>query len=271
MINLLRICTFVKDGNSVKMQQKRGPRLLNVLPTNYQLEKKDDIFLPPPLDFFCLKTANIARNFSKLFSKAHLQLIHSTYLGPQGLREGSTKTQYFHNAFVDILPRNIKKAFATDPYVMKMSLSKYATNFEVMWSDLKRPLKVLNRLLDILLKIHLAPEREQKYKAYVARKKKEMEQKRQLKRLAVFRSILRQVIFKYHGQHITEAEVRDISNTTYTQEEIRVLILIANFLMPYIPTKQTRYTTAYQIPFILMSNDTMRDTGYQKSCVAVSP
>ncbi|GAA5799101.1 hypothetical protein HPULCUR_004510 [Helicostylum pulchrum] len=29
------------------------------------------------------------------------------------------------------------------------------------------------------------------------------------KRLAVFISILRQVIFKCHGQHITEAEVRD--------------------------------------------------------------
>ncbi|KAI9245718.1 hypothetical protein EDC94DRAFT_590373 [Helicostylum pulchrum] len=73
-----------------------------------------------------------------------------------------------------------KKAFITDPYVMKMSLSKYATNFEVMWSDSKRPLKVLNRLLDILLKIHLAPEQEQKHKAYIAKKKKEMEQKRQL-------------------------------------------------------------------------------------------
>ncbi|KAI9251110.1 hypothetical protein EDC94DRAFT_697763 [Helicostylum pulchrum] len=91
------------------------------------------------------------------------------------------------------------------------------------------------------------------------------------KRLGVFRSILRQVIFKYHGQHITEAEVRDISNTTYTKEEIRVLSSIANLLMPYIPTKQTWYTTAYQILFILMSNDIMRDTGYQKSCVAVSP
>lgn len=40
------------------------------------------------------------------------------------------------------------------------------------------------------------------------------------KRLAVFRSILRRVIFKYHGKHITEAEVRDISDTTYIQEEI---------------------------------------------------
>ncbi|GAA5801249.1 hypothetical protein HPULCUR_006694 [Helicostylum pulchrum] len=81
------------------------------------------------------------------------------------------------------------------------------------------------------------------------------------KRLAVLRSILRQVILKYHGQHITEAEIRDISNTTYTQEEIRVLSSIANFLMPYIPIKQTWYTTAYQIPFILMSNDIMRYTG----------
>ncbi|KAI9244599.1 hypothetical protein EDC94DRAFT_653880 [Helicostylum pulchrum] len=326
MINLLRACTFVKD-------------------------------------------ANLVRNFSRLFSKAHLQLIHSTYFGPQGLREGSTKTQYFHNAFVDILPRNIKKAFTTDPYVMKMFLSKYATNFEVMWSDSKRPLKVLNRLLDILLKIHLAPEREQKNGAkettvyqrkeattiqrpigiikksrngkrnlfnnerrrrrkYVKKAKDdpvneqkwinkaircterietyaetlaiertkaididpsdtsdieldtiddlEIEQRRRAiekeeevvestdlsrKRLAVLRSILRQVILKYHGQHITEAEIRDISNTTYTQEEIRVLSSIANFLMPYIPIKQTWYTTAYQIPFILMSNDIMRYTG----------
>lgn len=30
MINLLRACTFVKDGNSVKIQQKRGPRLQDV-------------------------------------------------------------------------------------------------------------------------------------------------------------------------------------------------------------------------------------------------
>ncbi|KAI9275277.1 hypothetical protein EDC94DRAFT_644071 [Helicostylum pulchrum] len=380
MINLLRACTFVKDGNSVKMQQKRGPQLQDILPTNYQLEKKGDIFLPPPLDFSCLKTANLVRNFSKLFSKAHLQLIHSTYFGPQGLREGSTKTQYFHNAFVDILPRNIKKAFTTDPYVMKMSLSKYATNFEVMWSDSKRPLKVLNRLLDILLKyiLHRSENRkmEQKRQLYISEKeattiqrpigiiKKSRNGKRNLfnnerrrrrkyvkkakddpfneqkwinkaircterietyaetlaiertkaididpsdtsgieldtinglyieqrrraiekeeeevvestdlsrKRLAVFRSILRQVIFKYHGQHITEVEVRDFSNTTYTKEEIRVLSSIANFLMPYIPTKQTWYTTAYQIPFILMSNNIMRYTGYQKSCVAVSP
>ncbi|KAG2232519.1 hypothetical protein INT48_005409 [Thamnidium elegans] len=63
---------------------------------------------------------------------------------------------------------------------MKTTLSKYITNFEVIWSDSKRLLKVLNRLLDLLLKIHLAPEREQKYKAYVAKKKNETEQKKQL-------------------------------------------------------------------------------------------
>ncbi|GAA5809225.1 hypothetical protein MFLAVUS_002630 [Mucor flavus] len=143
-INLLRASTFVKDGNSVKIRQERGPRLQDVLPTNYQLEEKGDIFLPSPLDFSCLETANLARNFSKLFSKAHLQLIHSTYFSPQGLREGSTKTQYFHNAFVGILPRNIKKkAFTTDPYVMKMCLSKYKTNFEVMWSNSKKAFESL--------------------------------------------------------------------------------------------------------------------------------
>lgn len=41
--------------------------------------------------------------------------------------------------------------------------------------------------------------------------------------------------------------------------------------MSYIPTKKTWYTTAYQIPFILMSNDIMRYTGYRKYCVDVSP
>lgn len=31
MINLLRSCTFEKDGNSVKIQQKKGPQSLDVL------------------------------------------------------------------------------------------------------------------------------------------------------------------------------------------------------------------------------------------------
>lgn len=108
-VNLLRTSTFVKDGNSVKIQQKRSSRLQDILPTNYQLEKNDDIFLPPPLDSSCLTTENLVRNFSSLFNNGHFQLIHSTYYGPQGMREGSTKTQHFHRAFVDILLRDIER------------------------------------------------------------------------------------------------------------------------------------------------------------------
>lgn len=48
-----------------------------------------------------------------------------------------------------------------------------------MWPNPKRPFKILNRLLDLLLKIHLAPGREEKYKSYVALKKKEKDQKKQ--------------------------------------------------------------------------------------------
>ncbi|KAI8061287.1 hypothetical protein BDF21DRAFT_325634, partial [Thamnidium elegans] len=160
MITLLKNSIFVKDGTEIVIRQRNGPMIQEILLVNYQLEENSNVFLPPPLDHSCIISKVEEREFSRLFTKSHLQLIHSTYFNPQGIREGSMKSHPFHASFVKIMPRNLNDVTITDPYVMKMALSTYMTNFENMWSDGKRATKVLNRLIDVLLKIHLAPQRE---------------------------------------------------------------------------------------------------------------
>ncbi|KAI8091496.1 hypothetical protein BDF21DRAFT_332533, partial [Thamnidium elegans] len=172
MITLLKNSTFVKDGTEVVIRQRNGPMIQEILPVNYQLEENSNDFLPPPLDDSCMMSKVEEGEFSRLFTKSHLQLIHSTYFGSQGIKEGSMKGHPFHASFLKIMPRNLNDVTITDPYGIKMALSTYMTNFENMWSDGKRATKVLNRLIDVLLKIHLAPQRETKYKLYLAKKKK---------------------------------------------------------------------------------------------------
>ncbi|KAI8095542.1 hypothetical protein BDF21DRAFT_329988, partial [Thamnidium elegans] len=172
MITLLKSSTFVKDGSETIIRQRNGPMIQEILPVSYQLEENSNDFLPPFLDHSCMISKVEGGEFCRLFTKSHLQLIHSTYFGPQGIGEGSMKSHPFQASFVKIMPRNLDDVTITDPYVMKMALSTYMTNFENMWSDGKRTTKVLNRLIDVLLKIHLAPQRETKYKIYLAKEKK---------------------------------------------------------------------------------------------------
>ncbi|KAG2232105.1 hypothetical protein INT48_006782 [Thamnidium elegans] len=148
MITLLKNSTFVKDGTEVVIRQRNGPMIQEILPVNYQLEENSNDFLPPPLDDSCMMSKVEEGESSRLFTKSHLQLIHSTYFGSQGIKEGSMKGHPFHASFLKIMPRNLNDVTITDPYGIKMALSTYMTNFENMWSDGKRATKVLNRLID---------------------------------------------------------------------------------------------------------------------------
>ncbi|KAG2228993.1 hypothetical protein INT48_002080, partial [Thamnidium elegans] len=141
MITLLKNSTFVKDGTEIVIRQRNGPMIQEILPVNYQLEENSKDFLPPPLDHSCMISKVEEREFSRLFTKSLVQLIHSTYFGLQGIREGSMKSHPFHASFVKSIPRNLNDVTITDPYVMKMALSTYMTNFENMWSDGKRATK----------------------------------------------------------------------------------------------------------------------------------
>ncbi|PHZ11060.1 uncharacterized protein RHIMIDRAFT_258783 [Rhizopus microsporus ATCC 52813] len=55
---------------------------------------------------------------------------------------------------------------------MKVALARIVTNIKNMWSTNDIFKKLLDRLLDVLLRLHLAGARTSKYNSYVARKAK---------------------------------------------------------------------------------------------------
>ncbi|KAG1432914.1 hypothetical protein G6F57_022584 [Rhizopus arrhizus] len=67
----------------------------------------------------------------------------------------------FENILFDALS---KKEMMVDesiePYLMKMALNKHMANFKTLWSNKFRYIKLLNRVITVLLRIHLAPKHE---------------------------------------------------------------------------------------------------------------
>lgn len=118
----------------------------------------------PSLGSSIMSNRNMTRQFNSLFNANHLQFIHSTYLGSRGVTESTLAKHPFHNAFMKILSKTRQCRPDVDTYVMKMALLKYMTSFKNMWSIKGRMNKLLHRLINTLLKIHLAPMREKNIK-----------------------------------------------------------------------------------------------------------
>ncbi|KAL4208516.1 hypothetical protein AB4K20DRAFT_1970171 [Rhizopus microsporus] len=128
---------FIKQGNEIVLERKTGPLLEEIVPADFVIENSVD-YLPPPL-----------------FYKGHLQRIHSNYFGPRGVTASSLSLHPFQKALF---------AAVIDTYIMKMTQVKYMINFENIWKTKYRYTKMLNRVLIVLLRIYLAPERERKKK-----------------------------------------------------------------------------------------------------------
>ncbi|KAI9245942.1 hypothetical protein EDC94DRAFT_687005, partial [Helicostylum pulchrum] len=120
-------------------------------------------------------TTNYLTDFSTLFSSAHLSAVHSKYYGDDGIRAETLKKYPLHAAVFKLMPTDETNHFKcdADTHAMKLALAGYMVNFSNMWKKSNRFYKLLNNLLQVLLKIHLAPTRERRYKDFIAQKKQE--------------------------------------------------------------------------------------------------
>lgn len=149
----------------------------SIVPTNPQ---SGSAFLASPWDPVCLKSDLFQKHLKELFNNSHLQTIHSSYFGGIGVSDANLDKHPLQKAMLQVMPRVEEEAQRdTDAYAMKLALAGYMINFSNMWSEPKRYIKLLNRLLQVLLKIHLAPMREKKYKEDVAKKIQEKENMKQ--------------------------------------------------------------------------------------------
>ncbi|KAI9486851.1 MAG: hypothetical protein EXX96DRAFT_457321, partial [Benjaminiella poitrasii] len=148
-----------QEGGLITMQQSICTDIQQILSENFPLQC-NIVYLPPPIVTRYVTDAALPKEYDKLFNNLHLQFIHSTYFGPRGSTEASRSKHPFQKSLLDALPSTVKTIDPVDPYVMKMPLSKYMTNFQNIWSNKKRFSKMLSYVIIVLLLIHLAPERE---------------------------------------------------------------------------------------------------------------
>ncbi|KAG1584549.1 hypothetical protein G6F47_011706 [Rhizopus delemar] len=121
-------------------------------------------------------------DFSQLFQEQHFSLISTKYFSNRGSQDQTLNEHPIQTALFKLMDaENIKKE--TFPVgnvlssLMSLALQIYVTNFKNMWADKIIVNKLLDKLLVILLPLHLAPKRElqrrQNILNYISRKPEE--------------------------------------------------------------------------------------------------
>ncbi|GAA5803365.1 hypothetical protein HPULCUR_008844 [Helicostylum pulchrum] len=84
-------------------------------------------------------------------------------------------------------------------------------------------------------------------------------------RLMKLRAVICEAIYKAkHANQSVDIKNLEDAFTSITLQESRVSKLICDFLLPYVPKKEKRYCIPHMLPFLFMSNDVFRCSGYQK-------
>ncbi|ORE06893.1 hypothetical protein BCV72DRAFT_195736, partial [Rhizopus microsporus var. microsporus] len=162
LVLLLKKSRFFKlDNDEIILQHKVGVSIQDIVPESFCCQS-DITHFSPPIDRSCLTDDALKKEFNSLFNPSHLQMIHASYFGIQDVTEETLKKHPFQTALRQALNEDGRRSESTDPVVMKLALNRYISNFKNMWSQKMRSRKVLNRVLIVLLRIHLAPKRERR-------------------------------------------------------------------------------------------------------------
>lgn len=161
--------TLQEDGR-ITLEQNTGRSIATILPTGFPAQT-NITHLAPFVNPDYLANAAFADEFDKLFDNKHLEDMHTFFFGSKGLTLGDPSMK---NALMSALPPARIEDRNVESYLMQVARTKYKTNFQVMWSTTKRFYSLLNNLLIVLLRIHLAPRRE-------ANKRDEIQRRRELR------------------------------------------------------------------------------------------
>ncbi|KAI8635900.1 hypothetical protein BD408DRAFT_448832 [Parasitella parasitica] len=141
--------TFESNDGNIELVYDGGNTIASILPEGYL--KEDTTF---------------NAHYQSLFLETHLEQIHSTYYGQVGIEESTLKKSPLHKAIVNVLGRDKANPHQNlSSHVMKMARQQYCTNLRIMLSKNTTVNKLLRKLLNFLLLIHLSPDQNHAIKA----------------------------------------------------------------------------------------------------------
>ncbi|KAI9486615.1 MAG: hypothetical protein EXX96DRAFT_473476 [Benjaminiella poitrasii] len=168
---------IINDSDNIKIQPSAGAQLSSFFPSNFQNADAVKKVSTPLTSLSFPSTSKVKKDFQTLFSQEHLQHIHSYYSGAEGIIKGSLEKNPVRSLLFQLIQKEAlhgSKSDSMSASIISTALSQYGTNFANMWADKKIFLILLNSVLEVLLRIHLAPNRYKTYLDFVEAKQKEI-------------------------------------------------------------------------------------------------
>jgi hypothetical protein len=145
-----------------------------------------------------------------LFQETHLSYIHSTFFSSHGSRLTTAETHPIQASLNEKVTNAFKQSLKRDEvscnaYLERnIALNKIATNFANLWSNNKLINSLVNKVTEVLLKIHLGPIRESQYREYLEKRAliKSDENKNENMEKHVTRNKKREVIRNEQYKHL---------------------------------------------------------------------
>ena len=166
---------IVSDGAITLHKERTGFDLSAILPSGFQVRNKvaapegSILVAPPNHDIPALVEQTHAahtagRDLQLLFTNPHLQFIQSHHLGTKA---DSVSTD--HPFWQRLVQPNCDLPCAPDGlnHTLQAAIKEYSVNLNIMWDKSSIFKKSLEYLIRVLLRLHLAPEREARHMAII--------------------------------------------------------------------------------------------------------
>ena len=181
-MTLFRNHAVVLENDQTNLQARQGFEIKSILPDDFTMQANiqySSIPLPQDSAFLDLQVGN-------LFTSEHLSLLLSSFFGAQGIRSLSKEKCPVILTLIDAIKDSVKQNSVYDKDISNRScytsaLTTYQVNLSNIWANNKMINALLDKLLLVLLRVHLAPKREKKrlddIKAYKEKAKKKQEER----------------------------------------------------------------------------------------------
>ncbi|CAO3607904.1 unnamed protein product [Mucor hiemalis] len=193
MIICLKDSQFYINQGSISTRKVNGFNMTTIIPNQFHTDSSATTIEPLAIDVS--NSPAFDADFNSLFQDQHLTFIHTEYFGIRGVSEQTMRAHPVQSSLLRLLEsEEIKKdtfAEVNAPSTLKqIALQSYITNFKNMWSDKIMINKLLDKVLIVLLRLHLAPTRESRRREMMnSHLEKDKEEKRPTKNYS--RNILR--------------------------------------------------------------------------------
>jgi hypothetical protein len=164
---------FVQSNTGVTIQSCQRFKVGDLFPAQFYTSVPNH-YTAAPIPPELLSSQQFHQELKELFQDQHLGFVHSTFFGRRGAKKETTDKHPIQNLMhINILPylSHLTHSHNELPSVLKTNaLDKYKVNMANMWTGRTQMNKLLNKLIEVLLKVHLAPTRECKYREYIAKR-----------------------------------------------------------------------------------------------------